>query len=143
MKKLAVAIMLGLGVMVSGCGNQEQHLNVPTQQTQQVNDGISLTKAIDLAKKGEFKSQKVKFDGFVSDKIYGDESEIIVTHMLRIGDTAKAVHIHVTDPTVIKNVAKLQEKNQRTLVSGYGTMTVTEITSNDWNIDVYGCEVNE
>lgn len=27
--------------------------------------------------------------------------------------------------------------------SGYGTMTVTEITSNDWNIDVYGCEVNE
>lgn len=140
MKKLAVAIMLGLGVMVSGCGNQEQGLNVPTQQ---VNDGISLTKAIDLAKKGEFKSQKVKFDGFVSDKIYGDEPEIIVTHILRIGDTAKAVHIHVTDPTVIKNVAKLQEKKQRTLVSGYGTMTVTEITSNDWSIDVYGCEVNE
>lgn len=36
MKKLAVAIMLGLGIMVSGCGNTQ-----PTQQTQKIECGYT------------------------------------------------------------------------------------------------------
>ena len=37
MKKLAVAVMLGIGVMVSGCGNNDVQVNnVPTQQTQSI-----------------------------------------------------------------------------------------------------------
>lgn len=37
MKKLAVAVMLGIGVLVSGCGNNDMQVqNVPTQQTQSI-----------------------------------------------------------------------------------------------------------
>lgn len=36
MKKLALAVMLGIGVMVSGCGNNDTQVN-DTQVTQQVN----------------------------------------------------------------------------------------------------------
>lgn len=135
MKSLAVAIMLGIGVMVSGCGNDEVQ-NVPTQQTQKVDDGISLGKAIDLAKKGEFKPQRVKFDGNITDKVFGDEPEIIVTTTIRMGEQAKFVHIHVTDPEVIKRVAKLQEDQKSNFVHGTGSINATEITFTNWSIEV-------
>lgn len=137
MKKLAVAVMLGIGVMVSGCGNNDVQVNnVPTQQTQKVDDGISLAKAIDLAKKGEFKTQTVKFEGSVYDKIFGDEPEIIVTTTIRMGEQAKFVHIHVTDPEVIKRVAKLQDEQKNNFVHGTGSINATEITFNQWSIEV-------
>lgn len=37
MKKLTIAVMLSIGVMVSGCGNNDVQVNdVPTQQTQSI-----------------------------------------------------------------------------------------------------------
>lgn len=137
MKKLAVAVMLGIGVLVSGCGNNDVQVNnVPTQQTQKLDDGISLAKAIDLAKKGEFTPHTVKFEGSVYDKVFGDEPEIIVTTTIRMGEQAKFVHIHVTDPKVIKNVAKLQEEQKNNFVHGTGSINATEITFNQWSIEV-------
>lgn len=135
MKKLAIAVMLGIGVMVSGCGNNEVQ-NVPTQQTQKVDDGISLGKAIDLAKKGEFKPQTVKFEGNVTDKVFGDEPEIIVTTTIRMGEQAKFVHIHVTDPKLIQRVAKLQDDQKNNFVRGTGSLNATEITFNQWSVEV-------
>nr|DAU49999.1 MAG TPA: adhesin [Caudoviricetes sp.] len=139
MKKLAVAVMLGIGVMVSGCGNTEQMQvnNVPTtQQTQKVDDGVSLAKAVDLAKKGEFKPQTVRFEGNVTDKVFGDEPEIIVTTTIRMGDKAKFVHIHVTDHEVIKRVAKLQDEQKNNFVRGTGKINASEITFTNWSIEV-------
>lgn len=138
MKKLAVAIMLGLGVMVSGCGHDDnvgQANNV--QQTQEVKqDGISLGRAIDQAKKGEFKPQTVKFEGTINKKVFGDEPEIIVTTFINMGGQNKPVHIHVTDPEVIKRVAKLQEERKNNFVNGTGTMNVNEIVIENWKIEV-------
>lgn len=137
MKKLVLAAMIGLGVMVSGCGNDVQVNNVPQQQqTQQVNNGISLAKALDLAKKGEFKPQNVKFEGTINTKVFGDEPEIIVEHWIEMGGLHKPVKIHITDPVVIQRVAKLQEERKNNFVQGDGTMYVNEITFEQWKVEV-------
>ena len=139
MKKLALAIVLGLGVMVSGCGhtdNMGQSNNAQQTQKIQQNKGISLAKAIDLAKKGQFTPQKVQFEGFVHDKVFGDEPEIIVTTTINMGGQHKSVYIHVTDPTVIKNVAKMQEERKNNFISGTGTLDASEIVIENWKIEV-------
>lgn len=139
MKKLALAIMLGLGVMVSGCGHIDNMGQVNnTQQTQQVqeNKGISLGKALDLAKKGQFTPQKVKFEGTITNKVFGDEPEIIVTDWVTIGDLHKPVKIHITDPEVIQNVAKMQEERKNNYVHGTGSVNASEIVFNEWSIEV-------
>lgn len=139
MKKLALAIMLGLGVMVSGCGNTNNMGQVNNvQQTQEVqqNKGISLAKALDLAKKGEFKPQEVQFEGTINNKVFGDEPEIIVTHWIEMGGLHKPVKIHITDPEVIKRVAKLQEEQKNNYVRGTGSVNASEITFHNWTIEV-------
>ena len=137
MKTLTAAILLGIGLLVGGCGNQTQmEANNQTQQTQKVNDGISLAKAIDLAKNDKFTPQRVKFEGAVTNKVFGDEPEIIVTTTIRMGDQAKFVHIHVTDPEVIKRVAKLQEERKNNFVKGTGNLNATEIEFTNWSIEV-------
>lgn len=139
MKKLAVAIMLGLGVMVSGCGHSDNMGQVNnTQQTQQVqeNKGISLGKALDLAKKGQFTPQKVQFEGTITNKVFGDEPEIIVTDWVTMGDLHKPVKIHITDPDVIKKVAKMQEERKNNYVHGTGSVNASEIVFNEWSIEV-------
>lgn len=138
MRKLSVAIMLGLGVMIGGCGNNGVHVNnVPTQQTQQQQDnGISLVKAIDLAKHGQFTPQKVKFEATINDKVFGDEPEIIVHTFYKMGEHTKIVKIHITDPEVIKNVAKLQEEQKNNYVRGTGSVNASEITFTNWTIEV-------
>lgn len=139
MKKLALAIMLGLGVMVSGCGHTDNMGQVNnTQQTQQVqeNKGISLGKALDLAKKGQFTPQKVKFEGTITNKVFGDEPEIIVTDWVTMGDLHKPVKIHITDPEVIQNVAKMQEERKNNYVHGTGSVNASEIIFNEWSIEV-------
>lgn len=137
MKKLVAATMIGLGLLVGGCGNSVQQ-QTATQQTQQVqqNDGISLGKAIDLAKKGEFKPQKVKYEGDVIDKVFGDEPEIIVHHMYNLNGETKMVNIHVKDPVTIKAVAETQEKRKKTFVSGYSTTFINEIEFTEYSIEV-------
>lgn len=139
MKKLALAVMLGLGLMVSGCGNTNnvgQVNNVQQTQEVQQNKGISLAKALDLAKKGQFTPQKVQFEGTIDNKIFGDEPEIIVTHWIEMGDLHKPVKIHITDPEVIKNVAKLQEEQKNNYVHGTGTIDAKEITFEQWKVEV-------
>lgn len=139
MKKLAVAIMLGLGVMVSGCGNNGVQVNnTPTQQTQEVkqDNGISLAKAIDLAKKGQFTPQKVKFEATINEKVFGDEPEIIVHYWIKIGELHEPVNIHITDPEVIKRVAKMQEEQKNNYVHGTGSVNASEITFTNWTIEV-------
>lgn len=136
MRKLAVAIMLGLGVMVSGCGNDVKVNNPPVQQTQQISDGISLARAIDQAKKGEFKPQNVKFEGTIHNKVFGDEPEIIVEDWIEMGGMHKRVEIHITDPAVIQRVAKLQEERKNNFVNGTGTISATEITIEQWKVVV-------
>lgn len=135
MKKLAIAIMLGLGVVVGGCGTNQQ--TAPTQQqTAQQNNGISLGKAIDLAEKGQFTPQKVKFEAMIDKKVFGDEPEIIVNDWIKMGDLHKPVNIHITDPEVIQRVAKMQEERKNNFVKGTGTIDATEIIFNEWSIEV-------
>lgn len=134
MKKLAISIMLGLGVMVSGCGTNQQ--TVPQQQTVQQTEGISLMKALDLAKKGQFTPQKVKFEATINDKVFGDEPEIIVHDWIKMGDLHKSVNIHITDPEVIKSIAKMQEEQKNNYVRGTGTIDATEIIFKQWSIEV-------
>lgn len=138
MKKLILVAMIGLGLVVSGCGNNNQmEVHNQTQQTQEVkHDGISLAKAIDLAKNDKFTPQQVKFEGNVTNKVFGDEPEIIVTTTIRMGDQAKFVHIHVTDHEVIQRVAKLQEERKNNFVRGTGNLNATEITFTNWSIEV-------
>lgn len=139
MKKLTLAIMLGLGVMVGGCGHTDNMGQVNnTQQTQEVqeNKGISLGKAIDLAKKGQFTPQKVQFEATINDKVFGDEPEIIVHTFYKMGEQTKIVKIHITDPEVIKNVAKMQEEQKNNYVRGTGSVNASEITFHNWSIEV-------
>lgn len=139
MKKLALAIMLGLGVMVSGCGHidtTQVDNNINQVQQVQENKGISLGKAIDLAKKGQFTPQKVKFEATINDKVFGDEPEIIVHTFYKMGEHTKIVKIHITDPEVIKNVAKLQEEQKNNYVRGTGSVSASEITFTNWTIEV-------
>lgn len=135
-KTLTTAILLGMGLLVGGCGNNDVQVNNVPQQVQKVNDGISLAKALDLAKKGEFKPQNVKFEGTINTKVFGDEPEIIVEHWIEMGGLHKPVKIHITDPTVIQHVAKLQEERKNNFVNGTGTMYVNEITFEQWKVEV-------
>lgn len=138
MKKLVAATMIGLGLLVGGCGNSIDTTQVDNnvKQVQQQNEGISLGKAIDLAKKGEFKPQKVKYEGDVIDKVFGDEPEIIVHHMYNLNGETKMVNIHVKDPVTIKAVAETQEKRKKTFVSGYSTTFINEIEFTEYSIEV-------
>lgn len=138
-KTLTATILIGMGLLMGGCGTQTQMdaTQAPTQQTQtQQNNGISLMKAIDLAKKGQFTPQKVKFEGTVSNKVFGDEPEIIVHTTIRMGEHTKLVYIHVTDPEVIKRVAKMQEEQKNNFVQGTGSIDATEIIFNSWSVEV-------
>lgn len=137
-KTLTATILIGMGLLMGGCGTNQSNMQAQNQQTQtiQQNNWISLMKAIDLAKKGQFTPQKVKFEGAVSDKVFGDEPEIIVHTTIRMGEHAKFVHIHVTDPEVIKRVAKMQEEQKNNFVQGTGSIDATEITFYNWSVEV-------
>lgn len=137
-KTLTATILIGMGLLMGGCGNNQQTMQAQNQQTQTVqqNNGVSLMKAIDLAKKGQFTPQKVKFEGAVSDKVFGDEPEIIVHTTIRMGEHYKFVHIHVTDPEVIERVAKMQEEQKNNFVQGTGSIDATEIIFNNWSVEV-------
>lgn len=137
-KTLTATILIGMGLLMGGCGTNQSDMQAQNQQTQttQQNNGISLMKAIDLSKKGQFTPQKVKFEGAVSDKVFGDEPEIIVHTTIRMGEHYKFVHIHVTDPEVIKRVAKMQEEQKNNFVQGTGSIDATEITFNNWSVEV-------
>lgn len=138
-KTLTATILIGMGLLIGGCGTQTQMdaTQAPTQQTvQQTQKGISLMKAIDLAKKGQFTPQKVQFEATITDKVFGDEPEIIVQDWIKMGDLYKPVNIHITDPEVIKRVAKLQEEQKNNYVRGTGTVDVHEIEFRQWSIEV-------
>lgn len=137
-KTLTATILIGMGLLMGGCGANQSNMQAQNQQNQtiQQNNGISLMKAIDLAKKGQFTPQKVKFEGSVSDKVFGDEPEIIVHTTIRMGENYKFVHIHVTDPEVIKRVAKTQEEQKNNFVQGTGSIDATEIIFNNWSVEV-------
>ena len=139
MKKLAVAIMLGLGVMINGCGHSD---NVDTannvQQTQQVKQetGISLAKAIDLQRKGEFTPQRVQFEGWSNDAVFGDEPEIVVHSSLQLNNKRTTVHIHIKDRATIERVAKYQKDHNTKYTRGTSAINVSEITFDGWKYDV-------
>lgn len=137
-KTLTATILIGMGLLMGGCGTNQSDMQANNQQTQTVqqNNGISLMKAIDLTKKGQFTPQKVKFEGSVSDKVFGDEPEIIVHTTIRMGEHTKLVYIHVTDPEVIKRVAKMQEEQKNNFVQGTGSIDATEIIFNNWSVEV-------
>lgn len=138
-KTLTATILIGMGLLMGGCGTNTNQPNMQAnnQQTQEVKqDGISLMKAIDLAKKGQFTPQKVQFEASIVDKVFGDEPEIIVQDWIKMGDMHKAVNIHITDPEVIKRVAKLQEEQKNNYVHGTGTIDAKEIVFNQWSIEV-------
>lgn len=138
-KTLTATILLGMGLLVGVCGNTTQLQQAQqNQQEQQVqnSEGISLAKALDLAKKGEFKPQKVRFEATINTKVFGDEPEIIVVHWVEMGGLHKPVKIHITDPKMIKRVAKLQEERKNNFVNGTGSIDATEIIFNQWDIEV-------
>lgn len=137
-KTLTATILIGMGLLMGGCGtNTEMTQTQQTQQTQEVKqDGISLMKAIDLAKKGQFTPQKVKFEGYTTNKVFGDEPEIIVTSRLDMGGHVKYVKIHITDAEVIKRVAKTQDDQQNKYINGTGTIDAHEIVFGNVNIEV-------
>ena len=140
MKTLTATILIGMGLLMGGCGNNQPNMQAQNQPTQtqavQQNDGISLTKAIDLAKKGQFTPQKVKFEAMITDKVFGDEPEIIVHDFIKMGDLHKPVNIHITDPEVIKRVAKMQEERKNNYIQGTGAINATEIIFNQWSVEV-------
>ena len=138
-KTLTATILIGMGLLMGGCGNNQPNMQVNNQQTQTQEvkqNGTSLMKAIDLAKKGQFTPQKVQFEGYINDKVFGDEPEIIVQNMTKMGDMYKPINIHITDPKIIKKVAKLQEEQQNNYVRGTGTVDVKEIEFKQWSIEV-------
>lgn len=138
-KTLTATILIGMGLLMGGCGTNQSNMqaqNQQTQQTAQQNNGISLMKAIDLAKKGQFTPQKVKFEATIVDKVFGDEPEIIVQDWIKMGDMHKCVNIHITDPQIIKNVAKSQEEQKNNYVRGTGTIDAKEIVFKQWSIEV-------
>ena len=140
MKKLTATILIGMGLLMGGCGNNQPNMQAQNQQTQtqtaQQNNGISLGKAIELTKKGQFTPQKVQFEGMINDKVFGDEPEIILQDWIKMGELHKPVNIHITDPEVIKRVAKMQEEQKNNYVRGTGTIDATEIIFNKWSIEV-------
>lgn len=140
MKTLTATILIGMGLLMGGCGSNQPSMQVQNQpaqtQTLQQTEGISLVKAIDLAKKGQFTPQKVQFEASIVEKVFGDEPEIIVQDWIKMGELYKQVNIHITDPEVIKRVAKLQEEQKNNYVHGTGTVNVNEIIFNQWSIEV-------
>lgn len=140
MKKVCATILIGMGLLLWGCGTNQPNMQANNQQTQQevqqTQKGISLMKAIDLAKKGQFTPQKVQFEATITDKVFGDEPEIVVKDWIKMGDLHKPVNIHITDPEVIKRVAKLQEEQKNNYVHGTGTVDVHEIEFRQWSIEV-------
>lgn len=140
MKTLTATILIGMGLLMGGCGNNQPNMQAQNQQTQtqtvQQNNGISLGKAIDLAKKGQFTPQKVQFEGMINDKVFGDEPEIIVVTTYNMNGDNKLVHIHITDPEVIKNVAKMQEERKNNFVKGTGHLDANQIIIESWKIEV-------
>lgn len=139
-KTLTATILIGMGLLMGGCGTQTNtqanNQQTQTQEVQQTQKGISLMKAIDLAKKGQFTPQKVQFEASIIDKVFGDEPEIIVQEWIKMGDMHKPVNIHITDPQIIKNVAKLQEEQKNNYVCGTGTIEAKEIQFKQWSIEV-------
>lgn len=137
-KTLTATILIGMGLLMGGCGSNQQTMQANNQQTQTVqqNNGISLMKAIDLAKKGQFTPQKVKFEATINEKVFGDEPEIIVQDWIKMGELHKPVNIHITDPEIIKRVAKLQEEQKNNYVRGTGTIDAKEIIFNKWSVEV-------
>ena len=137
MNKLAMAIMLGIGVMVSGCGNSVQQPTA-TQQVKQVKQetGISLAKAIDLQRKGEFTPQRVQFEGWSNDTVFGDEPEIIVYSSLQLNNKLTPVYIHIKDKATIERVAKYQKDHNTKHTRGTAAINVSEITFDGWKYDV-------
>lgn len=139
-KTLTVTILIGMGLLMGGCGSNQPNMQVNNQQTQtqtvHQNNGISLMKAIDLAKKGQFTPQKVQFEATISEKVFGDEPEIIVHDWIKMGELHKPVNIHITDPEIIKRVAKLQEEQKNNYVRGTGTIEAKEIIFNKWSVEV-------
>lgn len=138
-KTLTATILLGMGLLMGGCGtntNLPTQTAQPTQQTQEVQQGISLAKAIDLASKGQFNPQKVKVEGFCTDKVWGDEPYITIKTTYNYNGANKFVKIQVTDPKIIKGVAERQEKQKKTFVNGYATIEVNEITIEQYEITV-------
>lgn len=137
-KTLTATILIGMGLLMGGCGTNQSNMQAQNQQTQtiQQNNGISLMKAIDLAKKGQFTPQKVKFEATIDEKVFGDEPEIIVHDWIKMGELHKPVNIHITDTEVIKRVAKIQEEQKNNFVKGTGSIDATEITFNNWSVEV-------
>ena len=138
-KTLTATILIGMGLLMGGCGtNQQTAMQAqPTQtQTSQQTEGISLMKAIDLADKGQFTPQKVKFEGDVQDKVFGDEPYITAVAFIKFKGQNRIVHIQITDPQIIKNVANWQEEHRRNYAKGTATIDVHEITFKEWSIEV-------
>lgn len=140
MKKLTATILIGMGLLMGGCGNNQP--NMEAQQTQnqtvQQNNGISLMKAIDLAKKGQFTPQRIQFEAYTTGRVYGDEPSITVTSRCEMGGQNKFVKVIINDPEVIKKVAKLQESRQNEYVTVNYSITADNIT-----FDKYQIYVNE
>lgn len=132
MKKLTAAILLGIGLLAGGCGNNQP--NMQGQNQTQQNDGISLVKAINLAKNNQFTPQRVQFEAYTTSRVFGDEPEITVTSMYEHGEAHKFVKIVITDPEIIKKVAKLQDDRQNKYVTVKYSITLNEITFDNFNI---------
>lgn len=131
-KTLTAAILLGLGLLAGGCGNNQP--NMQGQNQAQQNDGISLVKAINLAKNNQFTPQRVQFEAYTTNRVFGDEPEITVTSMYENGEARKFVKIVITDPEIIKKVAKLQDSRQNKYVTIRYSVTLNEITFDNFNI---------
>lgn len=139
MKKFG-AIIVGSIILISGCHQQAPSV-VQTQQTQQTqevqhNDGISLAKAIDLQRKGEFTPQRVQFEGWSNDTIFGDEPEIVVHSSLQLNNKRTTVHIHIKDRATIERLAKYQKDHNTKYTRGTSAIDVSEITFDGWKYDV-------
>ena len=139
MKKFGV-IIVGSIILISGCHQQAPSV-VQTQQIQQTqevqhNDGISLAKAIDLQRKGEFTPQQVQFEGWSNDVIFGDEPEIVVHSSLQLNNKRTTVHIHIKDRATIERLAKYQKDHNTKYTRGTSAIDVSEITFDGWKYDV-------
>lgn len=136
-KTLTAAILLGMSLVAAGCGNNQPAQN-QTQQTQQVKQetGISLAKAIDLQRKGEFTPQRVQFEGWSNEAVFGDEPEIIVHSSVQLNNKRTTIHIHIKDRTTIERVAKYQKDHNTKYTRGTSAINVSEITFDGWKYDV-------
>ena len=144
MKKLTATILIGMGLLMGGCGSNQQATQPTTQtqqaQTAQQDNGISLTKAIDLAQKGQFTPQRVQFEAYTTERVFGDEEHITVTTLFEKGEQRKFVKVLITDPKVIKSVAELQNKKQNKYVHVTYSITANEITFGEYD-QIYVTEV--